>query len=929
VARVLALAAGLAGTGHAWQKVPGAGGSAGPRQGHAMAYHATRQRVAVFSSLGLAEWNGSVWNSPGASGPAGRDHAQLAYDPMRDQLVLYGGLSSDTSTWLWNANGTWTQRAVAGPGIQDSHAMAWHPGRGTVVLLRPGSAWEWNGSAWSTFGASHPTVRPNTLTTHPPSLALVGVCGNQRCDLSSGGTWTYPLDIVSGASVTLGATAMAYSSRSPGNFVMHGWIFDSEANTATEHIFIDFAPNGTPLPSRESTALTYDAARGQLVLYGGRAPGGGALDDTWLSPGYGFCDAFCTSSGGHCVEGGCCREASCGICRSCKTGWCEPVVNDVDDSCTGGSYCDAGASCVPKRANGQPCSVDAACQSGRCRDGVCCSSECSGACVNCANPTGTCQDVRSAPNPGHCAGTHACDAQGNCKLVNGQSCGADATLCASGFCRDTKCCNAACGGLCDWCGTGICTPGAGGGSCGLYQCQPGNSNCPTSCTADTQCTGNGYCRADGTCQSRKGNGSTCPAADCAEPGCRQCLGPCVEGLCCNSLCTGACESCLAARSTGANGTCSPAKAGEPGAPPCSPTACDGSARGCPGTNACSGDAQCAQTHFCAQGGTCQPRRAKGLSCNLAVDCRQPNCRECASAGGCVEGVCCDAACDGPCDLCNGPSLGSCVPAPAGFAACGPYVCDGASAQCPTACTSTSQCALGHECIAGTCTVKLVNGEACQDAAQCRSGFCVDGRCCESACAGDCRSCALPGLLGTCSGAPAGSDPRGRCGEAGCSIGCGSDGSCVRESPGTACEVCRTCDGDGRCSQSPPDGRDGRCSPVACSLLDTACRAYQDIGAMCLGPGLCASLSDPAACSQFRDAPDGTACPGGACAGGVCAAAPPDGAPGCGDCAATGRPAAPGGVALLLLFIALIAPVARRRRSPSSPRSRRARPRRRC
>ena len=41
-------------------------------------------------------------------------------------------------------------------------------------------------------------------------------------------------------------------------------------------------------------------------------------------------------------------------------------------------------------------------------------------------------------------------------------------------------------------------------------------------------------------------------------------------------------------------------------------------------------------------------------------------------------------------------------------------------------------------------------KTCTVGAQCASGFCVDGVCCDKACDGSCESCALTGKVGTCS-----------------------------------------------------------------------------------------------------------------------------------------------------------------------------------
>ena len=64
-----------------------------------------------------------------------------------------------------------------------------------------------------------------------------------------------------------------------------------------------------------------------------------------------------------------------------------------------------------------------------------------------------------------------------------------------------------------------------------------------------------------------------------------------------------------------------------------------------------------------------------------------------------------------------------------------------------------------------------NGAACAVRSQCASGFCVDGVCCASACAGVCQACNLSGSLGTCRAAPAGT----ACGSAGAV--CNGAGAC--------------------------------------------------------------------------------------------------------------------------------------------------------
>ena len=107
-----------------------------------------------------------------------------------------------------------------------------------------------------------------------------------------------------------------------------------------------------------------------------------------------------------------------------------------------------------------------------------------------------------------------------------------------------------------------------------------------------------------------GNGEGCTAAtaqNCAS-------GFCVDGVCCSIVaCSGSCQSCSVA---GHEGTCTAAAAG---------TEVSGS---CPG-------------QACGAGGSCNAKN--GTACSSASAC---------ASGFCVDGVCCESACDGICVSCN-------------------------------------------------------------------------------------------------------------------------------------------------------------------------------------------------------------------------------------------------------------------------------------
>jgi hypothetical protein len=133
---------------------------------------------------------------------------------------------------------------------------------------------------------------------------------------------------------------------------------------------------------------------------------------------------------------------------------------------------------------------------------------------------------------------------------------------------------------------------------------------------------------------------------------------------------------------------------------CCSAACTGSCRTCDATGAC-----------VAVKSADDPTTCNGAStCDATGTCKLKNGQPSGAASACVsgfvsEGVCCNTACAGPCDVCNAAgTIGTCTPLAAGAAgtpSCAPFVCGGAAA-CPTTCTLATQCSAGKVCTAGAC-----------------------------------------------------------------------------------------------------------------------------------------------------------------------------------------------------------------------------------
>ena len=428
-----------------------------------------------------------------------------------------------------------------------------------------------------------------------------------------------------------------------------------------------------------------------------------------------------------------------------------------------GAASDAGAAYVfeLRLSDGLACTDDAECASGFCTDGVCCDQRCDGSCTVCSASLGATADGACSPL-------------------------AETTECAPAACADTvtalsaRTCNA----------TGECqmamqTP------CGAYTCDNTAAACRTSCSDDPDCASGHVCEM-GACVAILENGVACDRDE-------QCQsGFCADGVCCDSVCDGVCQSCLESLTGSAVGTCANVRLGE--AEPDAACPADGAPCGADGT--------------CDGAGACATVAVSGKSCG-------PN--QCQGSGVATQ------ACDG---------AGTCAATLSTM--CAPYGCDSAAADCRTECIGDGDCAPGNVCEMGACVGTREDGVACSRDEQCQSGFCTEGVCCDSTCTEVCQSCleSLTGAAtGTCSNVTLGTlEPAGRCSDDGTS--CGADG---------------TCDGAGSCATVAVSGKS--CGPDQCDGTSVTEQS-------CDGAGACVSTTTKACAPYACDTSAGdckTAC----------------------------------------------------------------------
>lgn len=175
-----------------WSAVPVTGVTAPARADAGIAYDVLRDRVVLFGGGTPAqllddvwEFDGAEWRSvPAVVRPPARRLPAMAYDPVRSRTVLFGGEGSDGAvlgdTWEWNGT-AW--RNVSGmyppPPARKGAALAFEPATGKLVLhggtgadgLRFGDTWEFDGTAWALVPAAGAPDRVGNNPDEPVAMA--------------------------------------------------------------------------------------------------------------------------------------------------------------------------------------------------------------------------------------------------------------------------------------------------------------------------------------------------------------------------------------------------------------------------------------------------------------------------------------------------------------------------------------------------------------------------------------------------------------------------------------------------------------------------------------------------------------------------------------------------------------------------------------
>ncbi|MEM7205396.1 MAG: hypothetical protein AAF628_34390 [Planctomycetota bacterium] len=158
-----------------WEQVIPAGMA--PRRNHAVAYDSVRDRLVVFGGRveysrqevdETWEWDGVEWSERTPLARPGERHAAaMTFDEARGVAVLFGGFSAGAlgDTWEWDGT-NWTERFPEhSPDAGAWFSMAYDTRRRRAVLFDGRALWAWDGTDWQPLptaesppGRSHPRI---------------------------------------------------------------------------------------------------------------------------------------------------------------------------------------------------------------------------------------------------------------------------------------------------------------------------------------------------------------------------------------------------------------------------------------------------------------------------------------------------------------------------------------------------------------------------------------------------------------------------------------------------------------------------------------------------------------------------------------------------------------------------------------------------
>jgi hypothetical protein len=256
-----------------------------------------------------ATWPRGGWGPlHAAHTPGRRALSAVAYDPARQKVVLFGGVSEligssffyEQDTWEWDGNDWMEMKPKTIPSPRAGHMMAYDEKRNVVIMFGGedksgsymlGDTWVWDGKDWKQMLPTHgsPTARRGGQMFYDPETEKVILSGGFYYSSGkvvtpfndvwawNGMDWEYVTSTPNSLMITnpnvaydaLNKRTMLFDYKQVMSWNDGGW---SEMEARTQP------------PSRGGTWLAADLTSGIMLIFGG-IDNNVRLEDTWMLEG--------------------------------------------------------------------------------------------------------------------------------------------------------------------------------------------------------------------------------------------------------------------------------------------------------------------------------------------------------------------------------------------------------------------------------------------------------------------------------------------------------------------------------------------------------------------------------------------------------------------------------------------------------------------
>lgn len=219
---------------------------------------------------------------------AARYDASMVYDPVRQQVVMFGGTRADNvklnETLVWNGTDWALLTPATSPSPRSDHQMVWDP-VGQRVLLFGGNdganwledLWAWNGTTWTQV-ATNNTPETN-FTNQQHGMMVWDTAGqrlvyyhesNRKTYAFSNSTWT---EVASATTPNIGAEArMVYDegrNEILATALNQTWVLRNDE-------WEQLSPE-TNMLNRDQHGMVFNTQDNKIYVFGGNGPGSSSI----------------------------------------------------------------------------------------------------------------------------------------------------------------------------------------------------------------------------------------------------------------------------------------------------------------------------------------------------------------------------------------------------------------------------------------------------------------------------------------------------------------------------------------------------------------------------------------------------------------------------------------------------------------------------